>query len=93
MTETILDSRSIQFAGRTSFVLSIGGWTVNKLSQMEFIQTWIVIATGIFSIIYFAYKIWIARTEIIEINEKRVAEGKDPIKFFGNVFKRKGKNK
>ena len=77
--EEILESKPIQITGKTTFVIAFAGTAVNYISQMEIIQPTILVISGILGIIFAAYKVVHVRIQIIETNEKRIAEGKKPI--------------
>ena len=79
--DQIFESKPIQFSGKGVFLFTLIFGTLNLLTRMEYIQGTIVIISGILGIIFITYKLRVIRIDIIERNEKRIADGKKPIHF------------
>jgi len=77
----LLESKPIQFTGKSLFVIGFIGGALNLISRMELLQSTIVIISGVLGVIFMVYKLRIIRIDLIERNEKRIAAGKKPIRF------------
>ena len=79
--DQVFESKPIQASGKAMLLFAFLGGASNLILRMEIIQPTIVIISGILGIIYIVFKLRVIRIDIIERNEKRIAEGKKPIHF------------
>jgi len=80
--DTLLESKPIQFTGKTAFAIGLIGGALNLITRMEFLQTGIVIVSGILGIIFVVYKIAMIRLQYFEKIQEMKKAGKKIPKFF-----------
>lgn len=69
----VLDSKPIQFSGKSLFLLGIIGGILNLITRMEFLQASVIIISGILGIIFMVLKIQMIRLTIKE-KKRQIAE-------------------